>query len=26
VRAVVAKPFDVDALIAIVQRYAPLAA
>jgi CheY-like chemotaxis protein len=24
VRAVVAKPFDVDALIAIVQRYAPL--
>ena len=25
VRAVVAKPFDVDALIAIVQRYAPLA-
>jgi CheY-like chemotaxis protein len=26
VRAVVAKPFDMDALIAIVQRYAPLAA
>jgi CheY-like chemotaxis protein len=26
VRAVLAKPFDVDALIAIVQRYAPLAA
>ncbi len=26
VRAVVAKPFDVDALIAIVQRYAPLVA
>jgi CheY-like chemotaxis protein len=26
VRAVVAKPFDVDALIAIVRRYAPLAA
>jgi CheY-like chemotaxis protein len=26
VRAVVAKPFDLDALIAIVQRYAPLAA
>jgi CheY-like chemotaxis protein len=26
VRAVMAKPFDVDALIAIVQRYAPLAA
>ena len=26
VRAVVAKPFDVDALIAIVQRYAPPAA
>lgn len=26
VRAVVAKPFDIDALIAIVQRYAPLAA
>jgi len=25
VRAVMAKPFDVDALIAIVQRYAPLA-
>jgi CheY-like chemotaxis protein len=26
VRAVMAKPFDVEALIAIVQRYAPLAA
>lgn len=26
VRAVVAKPFDVDALIAIVQRFAPLLA
>jgi two-component system, chemotaxis family, chemotaxis protein CheY len=26
VRAILAKPFDVDALIAIVQRYAPLAA
>ena len=26
VRAVMAKPFEVDALIAIVQRYAPLAA
>ena len=26
VRAVMAKPFDVDALIAIVQRYAPRAA
>src|SRR5579864_7739102 len=26
VRAVLAKPFDVDALIAIVHRYAPLAA
>jgi CheY-like chemotaxis protein len=26
VRAVLAKPFDVEALIAIVQRYAPLAA
>ena len=26
VRAVLAKPFDMDALVAIIQRYAPLAA